>query len=76
MARGRVQGGRRVVDERIDMPDETEIQLALIVGDDADAIADDLDPEDRARLHAAIRVSFEQIEQGEVVPIEDVLAEL
>ncbi|XXT20983.1 hypothetical protein WME94_05360 [Sorangium sp. So ce429] len=68
--RGRVRGGRLVVDEPVELPENTEVELAI-----ADA-GDDLDAADRERLHAAILRGAEQIERGEVVSAEQVLAEL
>ncbi|MGK3990134.1 hypothetical protein WMF37_05195 [Sorangium sp. So ce291] len=68
--RGRVRGGRLVVDEPVELPENTEVELAI-----ADA-GDDLDAADRERLHAAILRGAEQVERGEVVSAEQVLAEL
>lgn len=59
-----------IVDEPVELPENMEIVLAV---QDAD---DDLDAADRDRLHAAIERSMRQIERGEVVPAEQVLAEL
>ena len=69
--RGRVQGGRLKVDEPTDLPDDTEVELALILDE-----GDDLDDDERARLHAALRISEAEAERGEVYPLEQVLAEL
>jgi hypothetical protein len=68
--RARVRGGRVVVDDTVDLPDDTELRL-LVVDD-----GDDLDDEDRARLHAAIEESQAQIDRGETVPLDQVLAHL
>ncbi|WP_437653486.1 hypothetical protein [Sorangium sp. So ce1182] len=68
--RGKVRGGRLVVDEPVELPENTEVELAI-----ADA-GDDLDAADRERLHAAILRGAEQVERGEVVSAEQVLAEL
>ncbi|WP_437308003.1 hypothetical protein [Sorangium sp. So ce388] len=68
--RGRVRGGRLVVDEPVELPENTEVELAI-----ADA-GDDLDAADRERLHASILRGAEQVERGEVVSAEQVLAEL
>lgn len=67
---GRVRDGRLVVDEPTDLPDGTEVQLSVV--DDAD----DLDIEERARLHAALDEAEAQIARGEGVPGERVLASL
>ncbi|MFL5863996.1 MAG: hypothetical protein ACJ780_25030 [Solirubrobacteraceae bacterium] len=53
--RARVRGGRVVVEDTIDLPDDTELRL-LVVDD-----GDELDDDDRARLHAAIEESQAQI---------------
>jgi hypothetical protein len=37
---------------------------------------DELDEQDRARLHAWLRQSEEELNRGEVVPVEEVLGEL
>ena len=63
---GRVQGGRIVVDDSMDLPEGSEVQLRLV------AAEDDLDDEDRARLHAAIETGREQIRRGEAIPAEEV----
>ncbi len=53
----RVSGGRLVLDEPIDLPDGTRVELRLV--DDGD----DLDDEERARLHRALaRAASEQDE--------------
>lgn len=71
MVRGRVRRGRLVVDEPVSLADETEVTLAVIVED-----GDNLDAEDRARLHEALRASADELDRGEVFPMEQVLAEL
>ncbi len=62
--------GRIVLDEPTDLPDGTVLELIVDEGGDS------LDDEDRERLHASIREGMEQIRRGEVVPAEQVLAEL
>jgi hypothetical protein len=68
--RGHIENGRIVVDEDVDLPDGTEVKLTL--ADDTD----DLDDEDRARLHAALGLAQDEIDGGEGVPARDVIAEL
>ncbi len=68
--RARVRGGRVVVEDTIDLPEDTEIRL-LVIDDE-----DELDEEDRARLHAAIEESQAQIDRGETIPLDQVLADL
>ena len=68
--RGHIENGRIVVDERVDLPEGTEVSLTLVDN------ADDLDDEDRARLHAALEQAQGEIERGEGIPARDVIAEL
>lgn len=68
--RGHIENGRIVVDESVDLPEGTEVKLTLV--DDAD----DLDPEDRARLHAALDQAQAEIDRGEGIPAREVIAEL
>jgi hypothetical protein len=67
MLKARVRGGRLVLDEPIDLPDGSEV--ALIPADEGD----DLDEEERARLHAAIERSIAQLRAGEGIPGEEAL---
>jgi hypothetical protein len=69
--RGRVRGGRLLVDAPLDLPDDTEVELAVIVDE-----RDDLDAEDRARLDEALRAAKAELSRGEVVPFDQVLAEI
>jgi hypothetical protein len=68
--RGRIRGGRIVVDEPLELPEDLEVDVAV-----QDA-GDDLDAEERGRLHAAIERGAQQVERDEVVPAEQVLVEL
>lgn len=68
--KARVQGGRVVVEDSVDLPDDTELQL-LVVDE-----GDDLDDEERARLHAALEESQRQVDRGEVASLDTVLADL
>ncbi len=56
--KARVKGGRVVLDEPVDLPDSAEVDLVP-----ADQ-GDDLDDEDRARLHEALRRSAAQFAAG------------
>jgi hypothetical protein len=67
--RARVQGGRLRLDEPYDAPDGTEVELAVI--DD-----DDLTDEERARLHADIEASMAELDRGEGIPADQVIADL
>ena len=66
--RARVSNGRLVVDEPTTLPEGTEIELV--------ALDDDLDDEERARLHAALEASEEDFRAGRVVDGEEVIARL
>ena len=67
--RAHVRNGRLVLDEPTDMPDGTEVELAVIDGDE-------LDEDDRARLHAALEASEEEFRAGKGIPAAEVIAEL
>lgn len=68
--KARVRGGRLILDEPIDLPEGSEIDLVP-----ADQ-GDDLDDEDRARLHAALERSAQQYRNGEGILASDVLTRL
>jgi hypothetical protein len=68
--RARVCNGRLVLDVPTDLPDGTVLDLVVDEG------IDDLDPAEREALHAALDVAIEQVESGEVVSAEKVLAKL
>ena len=68
--RARVKNGRLVVDEPTDLPEGTVLDLVVDDG------GDDLDPEERAALHEALRVSWEQAKKGQTLPASDVLRDL
>jgi hypothetical protein len=66
-----VRNGKLVVDETpTDLPEGTELEL--VVADQGD----DLDDEERARLHASIGRGLADIKAGRVTDIDDVLNEL
>ena len=69
--RGRVRGGRLQVDAPLDLPDDTEVELAVIVDE-----GDDLDEADRARLDEALRASKAELARGEAVPFDRILGEI
>ena len=66
--RARVKNGRLLMDEPTELPDGTEVNLAVL--------DDDLDDVDRARLHAALEVSDEEFKAGKGIPAAEVIAEL
>jgi hypothetical protein len=68
--RGHIENGKIVVDEGVDLPEGTQVKLALV--DETDEV----DDEDRARLHAALDESQAEIDRGEGVPASEVIAEL
>ena len=67
--RAKVQNGRLTLDEPTDLPEGVEVELEPVD-------ADDLDDEDRRRLHEALAESEEDVRAGRVYPAEEVLAEL
>jgi hypothetical protein len=58
-----VRGGRLQVDAPLDLPDDSEVELAVIFDE-----GDGLDAEDRARLDEALRVSKAELARGEAAP--------
>jgi hypothetical protein len=68
--RAHVANGRIVVDEGVDLPEGTEVQIAVVQD------GDQLDDEDRGRLHAAIEEAQDQLDRGEGVAAGQFLAEL
>ncbi len=66
--RARVKNGRILLDEPTELPDGTEVNLAVL--------DDDLDDEDRARLHAALETSEEEFKAGKGILAAEVIAEL
>jgi hypothetical protein len=69
---GRVQGGRIVIQDPVDLPEGTEVRLEVVKPDDDDQ----LDAEDRARLEAAIAKGRREIADGKGIPAEQVVSEL
>jgi hypothetical protein len=68
--KAKVHEGRLVLDEPIDLPEGTEVELVP-----AD-VGDSLDEDDRRRLHAALQRSADQFRAGKGIPAGDVLREL
>jgi hypothetical protein len=66
--RARVKNGRLLLDEPTDLPDGTEVDLAVV--------DDDLDDADRAALHAALEASEEEFSAGKGIPAAEVIAGL
>ena len=67
--RAQVKNGRLCLDEPIDLPEGTMVDLLP-------ADSDDLDDAERARLHAAIATSRTELARGEGIPLADVIRDL
>ncbi len=70
-----VKNGRLILDEPTDLP-EGEVVNLVPVEVPLDDGTDDLDDEERARLHAALDRGLADIEAGRTVPAEQVLEKL
>ncbi len=70
LIRARVKQGRLVTEERVDLPEGTEVKLAIV-----DA-PDDLDDEERARLHRALEEGMAEVDAGRSSDAVEVLARL
>ena len=68
--RARVSQGRVIVDEPVDLPEGTVLDLVL------DDEGDDLDEAERAALHAALQRSYAEALAGKTRPVADLIAEL
>jgi len=68
--KARVRGGRLLLDEPVDLPEGTEVEL--VPADEGEG----LDDADRARLHEALRRSADQFRAGKRTSAKKVLAEL
>jgi hypothetical protein len=64
-----VRGGRVVLDEPTDLPEGTEVELTVVE-------EDDLDPEERKRLHEALDAGIAAGRSGDHVDAEEVTREL
>jgi hypothetical protein len=69
---GRVQGGRIVIQDSVDLQEGAEVRLELIEPDDDDQ----LEAEDRARLEAAIAKGRQEIADGKGIPAAQVIGEV
>jgi hypothetical protein len=65
--KARVRSGRLIMDEPIDLPEGTEVEL--VPADSGDA----LDEQDRARLNAALERSAAQFRAGQGIPADEAL---
>jgi hypothetical protein len=68
--KAQVRGGRLVLDEPTELPEGSEVELVL--ADDGD----ELDDNDRARLHASLQRSAEQFRAGRGIDADQALARL
>lgn len=59
-----VKGGRLVVDDPVDLPEGTEVELTIL--EDAD-----FDPDERARLHGALDAGIAEARSGDHVDADD-----
>ena len=76
--KAQVKDGRIVVDEPTDLPNGTELYV-LPANELRDVVLlrdDDLDDEERKRLHASIRRGIEDGRAGRVTDFDEFLAEL
>jgi hypothetical protein len=66
--RARVRNGRLVVDEPTNLPEGMELDLAVV--------DDDLDDEERSRLHAALDAADHELREGKGIQGEQVIRAL
>jgi len=64
-----VHNGRLVLDEPTDLPEGSEVRLTIV--DD-----DEMDDEERARLHASLERSMAQAKAGKLIDADVVLGRL
>jgi hypothetical protein len=65
----RVENGRIKLDEPTNLPDGAEVELVIVGGDE-------LDDEERARLHASLDRALDDEDAGRVVDADEFLAEV
>lgn len=65
-----VKNGRLTLNEPTDLPEGSVVELAPVEP------ADDLDDDERAALHAALRRGIEDVKAGRVHPAEEVYARI
>lgn len=64
-----VRSGRLILDEPTDLPEGSEVELVPIGGDD-------LDEDERSRLHGALAESDDDVAAGRVRPASEVIGTL
>ncbi|MBN1607544.1 MAG: hypothetical protein JW940_12985 [Polyangiaceae bacterium] len=65
----RVENGRIKLDQPTNLPDGAEVELVIVGGDE-------LDDEERARLHASLERALDDEDAGRVVDADEFLAEV
>lgn len=70
--RATVHDGHLRVDEAVDLPENTEVELIAVPVDRGD----DLDEEERCRLDDALDEAAAELDRGEGIPAHRVLAEV
>ena len=68
--RARVQGGKLIVEDRVDLPDGAQVHLRIAENED------ELDDDDRALLHREIDLSRAEAASSATVSTEKALAAL
>lgn len=68
--RARVSHGRLIIDEPVDLPEGTV--LDLVVDDEGD----ELDDAERAALHEQLSASAAEVKAGQTKPVSELLTEL
>ncbi|HEY7372538.1 MAG TPA: hypothetical protein VIF57_10300 [Polyangia bacterium] len=68
--RGHVESGRIVLDEPMDLPDGTEVEIAVLRDED------EMTAEERAEVEAEIDAGLKEAARGEGAPAEEVLRRL
>lgn len=66
-----VRNGRLILDEPVELPDGTLLELALV-----DHSRDPLDAEERPELERDLDASFAEEETGELIDDDDAIADL
>jgi hypothetical protein len=67
--KARVHNGRLVLDEPTDLPEGAEVTLTV-------TDEDDLDDNERARLHESLRRSIAQAKAGQLIDADQVIGKL
>jgi len=72
LLRGHVRDGRLFLDEPMDLPENTEVEVSVFLGEEQDHF----DAVERARIDVAISAGKEALARRDVFSAEQVLAEL